>query len=104
MKENEMSEQNQKLEERSDVDLYGDSGIASGHAPPPKWLIVSNTFFTIFGLVCLYLFWNGSFGWLDRGYWSQLQRAANTTYPYTTREIVEKEATEKQKSNPKTNP
>lgn len=95
-----MNEQNQEVQvEKSDVDLYGDSGIASGHAPPPRWLIVTNTFFTLFGLVWLYFFWNGSYGWLDRGYWSQLQRAANTTYPYTTREIVEKDAAEKQQSN-----
>ena len=89
----------QKLEpqqELSDVDLYGEPGIASGHAPPPRWLIVTNTFFTILGLIWLYLFWNGSYGWLDRGYWSQLQRAANTTYPYTTKEIVDKEVFEKQ--------
>lgn len=90
-----MNEQDQEIQvEGSEIDLYGDKGIASGHAPPPKWLMISNTFFTIFGLVWLYFFWNGSYGWFDRGYWGQLQRAANTTYPYTTRQIVEKEAKE----------
>lgn len=94
-----MNEENKELQiQDPDVDLYGDKDIASGHAPPPKWLIVSNTFFTIFGLIWLCFFWNGSYGWLDRGYWSQLQRAANTTYPYTTREIIEKEEAEKQEN------
>lgn len=82
-------------EEQSDLELYGDPGIASRNAPTPRWLIFSNIFFGILGFVVLYFFWNGSYGWLDRGYWNQLQRAANTVYPYTTMQIVEQEAAEK---------
>lgn len=54
----------------------------SGHAPVPRWLIVNYIFWPIFGLVWFYLFWNGSYGWLDRGYWKELQEAANTTIPF----------------------
>lgn len=34
------------------------------------------------GLLAFILFWNGSKGWLDRGFWQKLQQAASTTYPY----------------------
>lgn len=78
--------------EDSDLELYGDPGIASKNAKIPTWLICSNWFWIVLGFICLFLYWNGSYGWLDRGYWSQLQRAANTAYPYTTMEIVEREA------------
>lgn len=67
-----------------EMEFYGDSNIASKDAPVPTWLIVSYIFWPIFGLVWFYLFWNGSWGWLDRGYWQQLQRAANTTIPFET--------------------
>ncbi len=62
-------------------DLYGDPGIASGHGKIPKWLIWSYILLPIWGIVWFILYWNGSWGWLDRGYWEQLQRASNTTYP-----------------------
>jgi len=90
-------ENNKKIqEEDSEIEFYGDPGIASKNEPVPKWLKFNNWFWVAFGLVWLYFFWNGSYGWLDRGYWSELQRAANTTYPFTTMEIVEKESLEKQ--------
>ncbi|HEV8052748.1 MAG TPA: hypothetical protein VGP47_09645, partial [Parachlamydiaceae bacterium] len=72
--------------EVDDLELYGDPGIASRNAPVPKWLLFVNFSCVALGLLWLFLFWNGSYGWLDRGYWSELQRAANTTYPYTTTE------------------
>jgi hypothetical protein len=84
--------------EDPDLELYGDPGIASKNAKIPTWLICSNWFWVIVGFVGLFLYWNGSYGWLDRGYWSQLQRAANTAYPYTTMEIVEREAAEKREA------
>ena len=96
-----MNESNRDVkEEASDVVFYGDPGIASADAPPPKWLIFSNWFFVFLGLLWFYLFWNGSIGWFDRGYWNQLQRAANTAYPYTTMQIVEMETKEKQAELP----
>lgn len=82
-------------EEHSDVEFYGDPGIASADARVPRWLVINNWFWVFLGLFLFYYFINGSHGWLDRGYWGQLQRAANTTFPFTTREIIEHEAAEK---------
>ena len=67
----------------SDEELheYGDPGIASGDAKIPLWLKITYILLPIWGVIWLALFWNGTYGWLDRGYWNQLERAANTTYP-----------------------
>lgn len=62
-----------------DTEFYGDPGIASNDAQIPKWLKWVYFTLPIWGLITLYLYWNGSHGWLDRGYWHQLQKAANTT-------------------------
>lgn len=79
-----------------EVEQYGDEYIASKDAPVPRWLIANYIFWPIAGLVIFYLYWNGSYGWLDRGYWQQLQRAANTTIPFRTdvkaEQLQEKEA------------
>jgi len=49
----------------------------------PRWLMWFYITLPIWGIVCLFLYWNGSAGgWFDRGYWQQLQRAANTTIPF----------------------
>jgi hypothetical protein len=40
--------------------------------------------------VTFFLFWNGSWGWFDPGYWHQLQRAANTTYPFVNEDNQQK--------------
>lgn len=88
-------------DEDNELELYGEPGIASLNAPVPKWLIGVNAFCVVIGLLGFYFFWNGSEGWLDRGYWNELQRAANTTFPFTTTQIVEQEAAaaEKQKAS-----
>lgn len=66
-----------------DIEEYGDPLIASKDAPVPQWLMYSYLFWVLFGLFWLYYFWNGSYGWFDRGYWQELQRAAGTTFPFT---------------------
>ena len=48
----------------------------------PRWLMWTYIILPIWGIFALYLYWNGSVGWLDRGHWQQLQEAANTTYPF----------------------
>lgn len=93
-----MKDKNNHDDGAEDITFYGDPAIASKDAPPPRWLVFSNWFFVFLGFVVLYFFWNGSHGWLDRGYWGQLQRAANTVYPYTTMRIVEARASEPQPS------
>lgn len=70
-----------KKEQEQEVEYYGDPQISSGHAKVPLWLTASYIFWIVFGLIWLVLYWNGSWGWVDRGYWQELQRAANTTFP-----------------------
>lgn len=78
-----------------EVEVYGDEGIVSNNAPIPGWLKFNYVFWPLFGFVWFYLFWNGTTGWLDRGYWNELQRAANTVYPFNTTELVERSAEQK---------
>ncbi|MEI8365524.1 MAG: hypothetical protein WCF65_03810 [Parachlamydiaceae bacterium] len=72
-----------------EVEEYGDEGIASGDAPIPGWLKCNYVLWIVVGFVGFYLFWNGSAGWLDRGYWNELQRAASTVYPFNTVQLIE---------------
>lgn len=44
----------------------------------PKFLFFVYLVLPFWGIFWFYMYWNGSNGWLDRGYWSQLQNAANT--------------------------
>jgi hypothetical protein len=64
-----------------EIELYGDPGIASFDAKVPKFLLIMYLILPIWGLITFFYFWNGSAGWLDRGYWHELQIAANTTFP-----------------------
>lgn len=68
-------------DDSGEIEEYGDPGIRSLDAPVPKWLIVTFIVLPIWGVISFFIFWNGSTGWFDRGYWHQLQQAANTTYP-----------------------
>lgn len=62
-----------------DTEFYGDPGISSKDAKIPNWLKWVYFTLPIWGVISLYLYWNGSHGWLDRGYWQALQKAAHTT-------------------------
>lgn len=77
-------------EKEDELELYGDPQIATKDAKVPWWLYVTYTVLPIWGIFTLWYFWNGSTGWLDRGYWHQLQIAAKTTYPYNNKEKKEK--------------
>jgi hypothetical protein len=68
-------------EENPVTDIYGDDRIKSRDAKVDGWLKFFYIVLPIWGFIILALYWNGSKGWLDRGYWNQLQKAANTTYP-----------------------
>lgn len=72
-----------------EVEYYGDPGIASKDATVPKWLKWVYVTLPFVGILTFYLYWNGSQGWLDRGYWQQLQTAANTTFPFVNWTEVE---------------
>jgi len=69
-----------------ELEEYGDPGIFSADAKVPLWLKITYLLLPIWGIISFFMFWNGSWGWLDRGYWQQLQRAANTTFPYIDQE------------------
>ncbi len=67
------------------LELYaGDPQIASLDKPIPRWLILTYILLPIWGIISWVVFFNGSYGWLDRGYWNQLQKAALTTFPSET--------------------
>lgn len=74
-----MSEDPQQMDD--ELELYGDDRIASKDAKVPNWLMFTYIFWPLWGIVWFWLYWNGSWGWLDRGYWHELQEAANTTFP-----------------------
>lgn len=86
---------NNEHDPNEEIEEYGDPGILSKDAPIPKLLIASYIFWPIFGLFWFYMFWNGSSGWLDRGYWQQLQRAAGTTIPFHKSEVAKLSELEK---------
>lgn len=44
----------------------------------PWWLKVTYILLPIWGLIAMYLYWNGTPGWFDPGHWQGLQEAAKT--------------------------
>lgn len=79
-----------KDNEKEELEVYGDEYITSYDRKIPRWLIWTYILLPLWGLVWWYYYWNGSYGWLDRGYWNQLQRAANTTFPLINQNEVGK--------------
>lgn len=71
-----------EIDEHNAIFEYGDPKIASDHQKVPKWVIWMYAIVFFHGVIWAVLFWNGNMGWLDRGYWHQLQKAANTTIPF----------------------
>lgn len=67
--------------EHDELELYPDD-IASKNEKVPKHLKFLYLILPFWGLLWWFFFWNGSYGWLDRGYWFELQKAANTTMPF----------------------
>jgi len=82
------------MRDDQEIETYGDENIASYNGEVPRWLIWNYIFWPLVGLIILYFFWNGSYGWLDRGYWNQLQRAANTTFPIMNQNDLQQKQTE----------
>jgi hypothetical protein len=64
-----------------ETEEYGDPRIESFDKDIPTFLKWSYVLVPIWGILIYVLYFNGSHGWLDRGYWRQLQNAAKTTYP-----------------------
>jgi hypothetical protein len=76
---------------KEEIEYYDDPGISTKTTKVPRWLIWVYILLPIWGLYWLISFWNGSQGWLDRGHWQQLQRAANTTFPQVNMITVEQD-------------
>lgn len=72
--------------EEDSLENYGDDSISSYHGIVPAWLKFQYFFWIAWGIVWFFLYWNGSWGYVDRGYWQQLQRAAQTTFPFSNQE------------------
>lgn len=70
-----------ETDDEDHIEEYGDQYITSKDAKVPRWMLVFFAILPFWGILTFYLYWNGSSGWLDRGYWHQLQIAANTTFP-----------------------
>jgi hypothetical protein len=73
------------------IEEYGDPQIASYDARFPRWLIATYIILPIWGVISFSIYWNGTHGWLDRGYWNQLQIAALTTFPHETLSEIKKD-------------
>jgi hypothetical protein len=58
---------------KDEVEKYGEAGI-------PTFLYFVYAILPFWGILWFYFFWNGSVGWLDRGYWSELEGAARTKF------------------------
>jgi hypothetical protein len=85
--------ENKALED--EIEEYGDPGISSKDAPVPRWLIFTYCILPIWGFFWLYMYWNGAHGWIDRGYWHELEIAANTTFPHKNMDNPQKENAER---------
>ncbi len=64
-----------------EIEEYGTSGITSKDSPIPRWLILTYLILPVLGIIGMYVYWNGSHGFLDPGHWHELQKVANTTLP-----------------------
>lgn len=56
---------------KDEVDEFDDVGV-------PTFLKITYLVLPIWGILWFYSYWNGSHGWLDRGYWQELERVAQT--------------------------
>jgi hypothetical protein len=53
--------------------------ISSEERKIPRFLLITYIILILGGICGFFLYWNGSHGFLDRGYWQQLQQAARTS-------------------------
>ena len=68
-----------KKEERHHTVHFGDEGIDEyDDVKIPTFLKIVYILLPIWGIFWMYMYWNGSEGWLDRGYWKELEGAAGT--------------------------
>ena len=63
-----------------EIEQYGETGIYSADAKVPLWLKIAYIALPIWGIIWMFLYWNGASGWIDRGQWWELEKAANTQW------------------------
>ena len=80
--------ENKDKDTHKEIEFYGDPGIATFDAKVSKFLLATYVILPIWGFFTFYYFWNGSVGWFDRGYWHELQIAANTTFPIENQNML----------------
>lgn len=68
-------------EDEDEIEEYGNTGIYSKDKKVPGWLKLSYLILPIWGIIWMFLYWNGASGWIDRGHWNQLEKVANTQFP-----------------------
>jgi hypothetical protein len=73
------------------LEEYADGSIKTDDKPVPWELILLYSVLPFWGILWFWLYWNGSWGWLDGGSWEELQKAANTTFPYVNATELVKE-------------
>ena len=71
---------NESYDCEEDMELYAGGDLASNDVKVANWLKWTYVILPIWGIIWFCLYWNGSHGWLDRGYWFQLEEAAGTTF------------------------
>lgn len=85
-----MAEQEQKL------DVYADNEITElVDTKVPTFLKFVYVLLPIWGIIWWVYYWDGSGGFLDRGYWRELQTQARTTRVMKDKDIQPKSALEK---------
>ncbi len=64
-----------------EIVVFGDNEVTEfAHSEPvPLYLKITYVVVVVWGVVWLWQNFDGSGGWIDRGSWHQLQKAANTT-------------------------
>jgi len=63
------------------IETFAGGSISSKDEKVPRWLFFVYALAPLWGIIWFILYWNGSPGWIDRGSWYRLQKAANTVYP-----------------------
>lgn len=66
-------------EQKEIIEVFGDNEVREyAHTKVPKFLLGVYVILPIWGITWWLLFWDGSTGWFDRGYWNELESAAKT--------------------------
>lgn len=78
-------------EQEQELDVYGDNEITElVGTKVPHFLKLVYLLLPLWGIIWWLYYWDGSDGFLDRGYWKQLQAQARTTRAVKDKDIKPK--------------